>query len=296
MDDGGITADLAGNLYVAGHYYGAPQHQFVRRSIDGGGTWLTVDDVAVGSVSSFPSAAGGITTDTSGNVYVAGRANNTWSVRKGTGGTSYATVDTFQPGSSQAWAVFAHPTAGTFAVGQGTITVGSKRSVSTSTGWFVRRSLDGGATWATVDAYQASNGYGAQARGIGADAQGNLYVVGLASVPKSVNHWQVRKSANGGASWTTMDDFAPLANQMALGFAADANGNLFVTGWTSAGNGIGPYYWLVRESVAGTGPWTTADTFANAMPHAIAADHVGNVFVGGQGPGSSAVQWVVRRN
>ncbi len=197
MDDGGITADSVGNLYVAGHYYGNPQHQFVRRSTDGGGSWQTVDDVALGGYSSFPSFGGGITADTSGNVYVIGRAVNTWSIRKGTGATSYATVDTFQPGSSQAWAVFDHPIAGTFAVGYGTMV--SKHS--TSQAWIVRRSLDGGATWATVDVYQASSGYGAWARGIGADAQGSLYVVGFASVPyksSRVNHWQVRKSDNHG--------------------------------------------------------------------------------------------------
>ena len=299
MDDGGITIDSAGILYVAGHYYGNPQHQIVRRSTDAGSTWQTVDDVAVGTYSSSPSGSGGITADTSGNVFVVGRANNTWSIRKGIGGTSYATVDAYQPGSSQAWAVFAHPTAGIFAVGQGTITLTSKHSVSSSAGWFVRRSLDDGATWATVDAYQASSGSAAQARGIGTDAQGNLYVVGFADVPNkslSISHWQVRKSANGGNSWSTVDDFVPLADQLALGFAADATGNLFVTGWTSAGAGVGPYYWLVRESAGGTGPWTTVDTFANAMPHAIAADHLGNIFIGGQDSGSSTVQWVVRKN
>jgi hypothetical protein len=293
MDDGGITADSVGDLYVAGHYYGSPQHQFVRRSTDGGCSWQTVDDVVVGTSSSFPSGARGITADTSGNVYVAGRAYNTWSIRKGTGGTSYATVDTFQPGSSQAWAVFAHPTAGTFAVGYGTLV--SKNSSSAA--WVVRRSLDGGATWATADTYQASSGYGAEARGIGADAQGNLYVVGFASVPNKgsrINHWQVRKSANGGTSWSTVDDFAPLANQTAVGFAEDGNGNLFVAGWTSAGTGSS---WVVRESLGGTSAWTTVDSFSNAMPHAIAAGGAGNVFVGGQGsPASGAVHWVVRKN
>ncbi len=222
-----------------------------------------------------------------------GRAVNTWSIRKGTGATSYATVDTFQPGSSQAWAVFDHPIAGTFAVGYGTMV--SKHS--TSQAWIVRRSLDGGATWATVDVYQASSGYGAWARGIGADAQGSLYVVGFASVPyksSRVNHWQVRKSDNGGTSWTTVDDYAPSGGQ-ALGFAADANGNLFVTGTTPAVTGTGDN-WIVRESLGGTGPWTTVDNLTNGIPHAIAADGTGKVFVGGQGPSSGAVAWTVRRN
>src|SRR5215831_12739902 len=134
-----ITADSAGNLYVAGIYYSSPpNHQFVRRSTDGGGTWQTVDDVTVNAFTAGITA-GGIAADSAGNVYAIGQAVNTWSIRKGIGGTNYSTVDTFQPGSSQAWAVFADPTTGVFAVGQGTITVTSKHSVSTSTGWFVRR-------------------------------------------------------------------------------------------------------------------------------------------------------------
>src|SRR6266478_3443126 len=44
--DNGIAADSAGNLYVAGRYYFSTGnfHQYVRRSADGGGTWVTVDD------------------------------------------------------------------------------------------------------------------------------------------------------------------------------------------------------------------------------------------------------------
>jgi hypothetical protein len=231
--------------------------------------------------------------------------SGTWTIRKGQGGTSYTTVDVFQPSTSQAYAVFANATAGVFAVGYGAV-VGKK---SSSQAWLVRRSLDGGATWATVDDYQASGGYAATAFGAGADAQGNIYVVGRAAVPNknsTINQWQVRRSTNGGVSWTTVDDYALFAsgNQVALGvalgFATDAHGDLFVSGWASSSATGGPYYWIVRKNVGGTGPWTIVDSFrytSGAQARAIVADGLGNVFVGGEGiPANGGVRWVVRKN
>jgi hypothetical protein len=299
-DDGGIVCDSAGNLYAAGRYYSSsPSYRFVRRSTDGGATWSTVDTVTINGSYASPLAAGGITADAAGNVYVTEPVAGTWTIRKGTGGTNFSTVDAFQPSGSQAEAVFA--STGVFAVGYGTVV--SKKSNSQA--WIVRRSLNDGATWATVDTYQPSSGYNAVAYAAGADAHGNIYAVGRAFIPNrssSIGHWQVRKSANGGASWTTVDDYALFTsgNQVALGFATDSNGNLFATGWASAGTGTGPYCWIVRESVGGTGPWTTVDNFSyasGAMAHSIAADNSGNVFVGGQGtPAAGPVHWMVRKN
>src|SRR5439155_17629554 len=86
-----------------------------------------------------------------------------------------------------------------FVTGYGTVVTVTKGKQTTQQYWYVRRSLDGGATWSTVDAYA-----GGQAKGIGADAPGNIYAVGA-----NGSHWIVRKSTNGGASWATVDDFYP---------------------------------------------------------------------------------------
>src|SRR4051812_31835915 len=70
-NDGGIVSDSAGNLYVAGRYYSSlPSYRFVRRSTDGGITWATVDTVTINGSYATPLAAGGITADTTGNLYV----------------------------------------------------------------------------------------------------------------------------------------------------------------------------------------------------------------------------------
>jgi hypothetical protein len=294
-DDGGIVADSAGNLYVAGRYYfsSGQFYRFVRRSTDGGATWSTVDTFAISGPYWTPLAGNQITTDTAGNVYLTEPIYGTWTIRKGIGGTSFSTVDTF---SGNVNAVFAHPALGVFAAGTGTITV-KNRIIPV---WVIRRSLDGGATWSTVDTF----GTGANAYGLGADGNGNVYALGYSSETSkgsSAAHWIVRKSSNGGSSWTTVDDFLLTAggNCAAMGFAADSAGNLFVAG--DADMNQLPTHWIVRESVGGTGAWTTVDDFvpstAGARSHAIAADSLGNVFVGGQGsPTSSSVDWLVRKN
>jgi hypothetical protein len=287
--DGGLIADSSGNLYVAGRAYGSGpgSRRFVRRSTDGGATWSIVDDVAVSNYA-FPEAGSTLAADAAGNIYVTVPTVGTWTVRKGVGGTSFSTVDTFPAWSlGNANSVFVHPSAGIFAAG------------SASGVWVVRRSLDGGATWSTVDTY----GSGATAYAIGTDAQGNIYVTGK-TVERikgtTTSHWIVRRSGNGGGSWSTVDDFVLSAsgNCIATGFACDSLGNLFVVG--DANMNLTPSHWIVRENPGGTGGWRTVDDFpggGGARVQAIVADAMGTVFVGGwASPSGGGNHWIVRKN
>ncbi len=55
---------------------------------------------------------------------------------------------------------------------------------------------------------------------------------------------------------------------------------------------------MVRENPGGTGAWTTVDNFSyvsGARASAIAADSLGNVFVGGWGYASDGSHWLVRK-
>ena len=98
---------------------------------------------------------------------------------------------------------------------------------------------------------------------MGADAYGNLYAVGT-----SGNRFVTRKSATG-TSWTTVDSYyGTTGSAQANAFAADSYGNLFVVGYAQFSNG---YHWVVRESVAGTGTWTTVDNFQYVAGHIAAA-------------------------
>ena len=299
---GGIVTDGSGNLYAAGcagvEIPNFASRWVVRRSGDNGLTWSTVDDFSLGG-STIPYT---IAADAAGNIYVVGQASNTWIVRKGVNGMSWSTVDSFGPNSgSAAFGVLVHPTAGVFVAGSSIVTSGRY----SYNGWTVRRSLNGGATWQTVDTFQLGNN--STAYGVGADTQGRLYVVGNAFETikgKTGSHWIVRRSSNGGAgSWVTVDDFQPSSAGRALarGFVADSLGNVYVAGLAAPDNLQDSAQWLVRKSVGATGAWSTVDNFkyapgSDTVARAITADAAGHVFVGGYGGDSNGVfHWLIRR-
>jgi hypothetical protein len=279
-----IAAGPAGQLYAVGDDWPDASNLsgwFVRGSQDGGSTWSTMDRFTRGS----PSAAYGVATDSAGSVYVVGDApiaNPAWIVRKGTpngsGGLVWATVDTFAAGGSgRAYGVLCHPTAGTFVVGY----AGNAGPRHNQMAWYVRRSLNGGVTWATVNTY-----VGGWATGIGADASGHLYVVGAG--------WIVRKSNIGGTSWATVDHFVPASgSSWARGFTADSHGNLFVVGGIDYSS-----KWIVRENPSGVSNWQTVDTYipgGATTPYGAVADNLGHVFVAGYSL-SNGAHWLVRKN
>ena len=294
-----VACDAAGNIYAAGIYYDdaglGPNHWVVRRSTDGGATWSTVDDY-VSAPDAWSTQPNAIAADAAGNVYVVGYylgdSAAGWIVRKGIGGSNFATVDTL-PSGSGATSIFVHPTAGIFVAGEAYIFVNG-HGVNA---WIVRRSQNGGATWSTMDTFygsvstgRATTYYNGQPQAIGADAAGNIYAAGRLWIPnKSMASWEwvVRKSSNGGNSWSTVDTFqlSTSYNVAASAFVADSNGNLFVAGWSGGGN------WIVRENPGGTGTWQTVDNLSGAIPFAITADRLGHVFVGG-----SSGKWLVRKH
>src|SRR5262245_15570310 len=211
-----LAADSAGNLYVSGvaqddgstNGLGGPAHWFVQRSTDGGATWDLVDDFVPGGDWWWRENTS-LVVDAAGNVFFGMAANNGissentyWTIRRGIGGATFTTVDSLAyPNDDGPQEIYVHPTAGVFAVGYDHVTtvttVNKKRITSSSSAWIVRRSLDGGTTWQTVNTYQLTSGRYASAAGISADASGNLYVVG-SSTAGSYRHWIVRKSADGG--------------------------------------------------------------------------------------------------
>jgi hypothetical protein len=302
----GIAVGSAGSIYAVDG-----RDWVTRRSTDEGVTWSTVDTVA-------SLQASGLAIDAAGNVYVIGGiATNGGAyliVRKGVGGTNWATMafPARSAGESNAdppWAsgVFCHPRAGIFVVGQ---QFAPKQAGTLNNAWTVWRSQDGGQTWVVIDTFQLSSKEFSYATGGGVDKTGNIYVVGVAGGPvkglqPSLNfpHWVVRKTADGGNTWSTADDFLPKPYNSALpspqAFGSDANGNLVVAGNLSWG-GLPPQ-WLVRQSLAGTGTWQTVDTFQyasgqGAYPYAVMGDSSGHIFVAGYADASVGQHWIVRKH
>src|SRR6185503_6180660 len=150
--------------------------------------------------------------DPYGNLYVAGSGENPTSpnnfaavIRKSSdGGNTWSVVDFFDNGAGSApeWWEYYGITCDAAGI---LYAVGDDFESGT---WLVRRSLDGGLTWQTVDLFPG------EARAVTTDTDGNVYVAGQnvgANVYLPGNNgrsWIIRKSTDGGASWSTVDTFA----------------------------------------------------------------------------------------
>jgi hypothetical protein len=267
----------------------------VRKSIAGGNpnTWTQDDTFSLSTRAGALARA--ITTDTSGNVYVCGTAypasgNSHWVVRELPllpGGSSWGTVvDTagnrgsadadahgvlFFPGNS------ANPTKGVFAVG----TLNSQ--------WTVMRSQDQGASWQIVDAWSPGKNIGATANKAACDAIGNIYVVGYRGVALTGAGWVVRKSTDGGNTWTLVLDVSEGTPSKASSIAIDG-ADVWVAGITSPPGSQGSWT-VLKNGVQGTLSANNAAflqirdlPFGNAPSNpagGVHADSHGNVFVAG---------------
>jgi len=221
------TVDPAGRIFVGGFVWDAQgkQHFFVRRSMDNGATWKTVDDLA-GSISRVEGIAATPTA-----VVAAGRLSNVWLVRRSTdGGNTWTSTDTFRLSSgapSYAYGVATDANGNFYVTGQAVSTVNKVSQAH----WITRKSADNGSTWRTVDDFVSAGGW---PRGVTVDAFGRVFVTGAVG-----NLWTVRGSADGGATWTTTDNFnlTPTGTSTARAVDADASGNVFVTGYAAAADG-----------------------------------------------------------
>lgn len=175
----------------------------VRCSQDGGASWSTVDTFQLVSPrNNGLSTAFGAGTDFGGNLYVVGKASQTfsksasaayydhWIVRKsanpGATSPSWSIVDNFQPASNYS----ARPRA--FATdAYGNLFVAGQGYTSTGWAWWVRESAGANGAWITVDnTFQAAWPYNI---GLVGDISGHVYVAGGA-IEANAFHWIVRKN------------------------------------------------------------------------------------------------------
>src|SRR6478752_351833 len=68
--------------------------------------------------------------------------------------------------------------------------------------WIVRRSVNNGETWSTINDLSQSQG-----RGVAVNPRnGHVYTIGFRMNPDKPSRWVVRKSSNRGVNWHIVDD------------------------------------------------------------------------------------------
>jgi len=326
-----MTADAAGNVYAAGLSgdANAVAHGVVREKPSGSADWQTIEDFSGGLFKS-------LAVDSKGNLYAGGWRNDgsnpeQWIVlERPAGQNSFAVIDDFQAAAGERsynFGLAADAQGNIFAVGaaeEGTLGfqgVVRKRAVGQATfttvdnftgdsvttiasgpsagvyvvgqeagQWAVRKSADGGKTWSTEFRSDPSQiDINASATAVYGDAAGDLYVVGQALETTS-RHWIVTESADGGGSWTVVDDYqlSPSESAGAHSVGADLAGNLYVVG--NAADADGTFHGIIRTNAGGS--WTTVDDHGpNSNGYAFTTASTGDLFAAVSGAEGG---WVVR--
>lgn len=246
----GLATDPAGDVYASGSL-GA--YAAVRKLAPGQAGFTTVYQTSAMSFGSDWPAGSQITVIDSGasaGVYVVGYGSGNWKVIKGSnGGQSWSQVDSFRydaSGSSYPNAVIGDSSGHVYVAGEAykSTVIGydprtRKPIYRNIAHWLVRRSGNGGASWAINDDFQMSSVADAKAFAAGADLAGNIYTAGFAIDSTGHDHAIVR--SNAGGTWSTSDDYQ--TGQTDSAYAAltcDSAGNLY------AGGGL--YPWFIRST------------------------------------------------
>jgi hypothetical protein len=159
-------------------------------------------------------------------------AGTSWTtVEASTSGTAYSVVigangDVYVDGTSTTNIITATNVTTTIVRHQQVVT--TNYVTTTFSGWLVQKSTDSGLTWSSVDF--ATNARPAYARSLAVDSFGRVFAVGTQTT--TPNTWFVRGSADAGTTWITTDTLIPsgYTTAQAVGVACDALGNVCVVG------------------------------------------------------------------
>jgi hypothetical protein len=220
-----------------------------------GTSWAVIDDFTDGGLG--PAQAGSVAADAAGHLYVAGMAGaqgmERWIIRKSSdGGTSWVTVLDVPQGNG-----------GGMAFDGDVIYAAGSQTESGYAHRVVRRSSDGGVSWEILDDFVYESGFDSYSGSVVLDAAGNIYVLGQGDSSTGV-HTVLRKSDDGGATWTTTLDQQLAPNKVCVprGLATTPGGDVFV-GTRCVDAGDVPH-WLVLRGPLGE-QWTVVDDLANAQ-------------------------------
>jgi WD40 repeat protein len=302
---------LTGALFAGGNLNGVLPNGttfdalwFIREWDPATRQWTTIDDSSALANDVGQASCADILVAPNGDVYATGGGQLGtgvgWVVRKRAVGSSvFTTVDADYSGktSGSGTDIAFHSNYGVFVAGD------------RNGYWTVRRSSSGAlGTWQTVDTFQTRRDWGnGSAFGMTVAPSGNIFVAGRAyNFTTGKQHWVVRSSADGGATWGIADNVTSPA-----GTFAEALGIVSVCGRADGGNG---HHWIVRrgQQVQKTSTqkgktvttlvweWSTIDDYQVAVgkgsrANAITADALGNIYVSGNGLDANGVEYFIVR-
>src|SRR3984893_14076343 len=235
---------------------------------------------------------GGVTTDTSGNVYVTGS-----SLGSGGTGLDYATVK-YNSSGTQQWASRYNGTAGgddiAYAIavdGSGNVYVTGSSLGSGGTGLdyaTVKYNSSGTQQWAAI--YNGTAGSNDIAYAIAIDSSLNVYVTG-SSLGSSVglDYATLKYNSSGTQQWASRYNGLANGDDIAYAMAVDSSLNVYVTG-SSLGSSVGLDYATVKYNSSGTQQWASrynGPANGDDIAYAMAVDASNNVYVTGSSLGSS---------
>jgi len=331
-----ILVDSRGAVFVCGRTRTTgsrfTSHWLIRRSLDAGRNWQTVDDFfLIRDGLEYAPWAEYLASDRFGNVCAASRdglirrstdGGDTWSTVRDAG-TEIGSLIADHRGELLYLAnrskLLASRDAGdsweelsSLPLAQApprSLLVDSVRGLFALTGeggrLAVAMSGDQGKTWSEVDLLEpGGEGRFNVSMGLLAGPSGTMYVtlsqrIQDSQFPTETSTWTFKRGSNGGTSWETMieETGEPILHEGSL--AAQGNALYAAGGWGGDACCSGRV-WTVLKSLDGGRTWNTSDSFDLFnhnwnWPWAITSDREGNLYVvGPQSPGSGQV-WVVRK-
>jgi hypothetical protein len=146
--------------------------------------------------------------------------------------------------------------------------------------WVVRKSTDAGATWGAIESIAGDQVKQIIKTSTGALlAGGNRYgAVVVGSHSQGYSEATVRRSLDNGDSWVNLNVVSVGASQSEsfVKLIEDSNGNLY---YVAEAGQYQSYKTIVRKSTDGGATWTTVSTIQDSVPHALAADTSGQIFL-----------------